>query len=93
MTVAPKTTTLFISYSRKDAVFVDALVLALEARGYDVRIDRSDITKGEEWWKRIVDLIVSLTLVLFVTSPDAVSSAVCADEVDLTKRLGNELCP
>jgi hypothetical protein len=28
--------TLFVSYSRKDAPFVDALVKALEARGYDV---------------------------------------------------------
>jgi WD40 repeat protein len=85
--------TLFVSYSRKDTLFVDALVKALEARGYDVRIDRSDIRKGEEWWKRIVDLIVDAMLIVFIISPDSVGSPVCRDEVDLTKRLGKRIVP
>lgn len=84
---------LFISYSRKDTKFVDSLDKALRARGYDVRIDRSDIQKGEEWWKRIVDLIVDCTLVVFVISPDSIASPVCRDEVDLTKRLGKRIVP
>jgi hypothetical protein len=61
----PTKATLFISYSRRDTAFVGALVAALEARGYEVLIDRSAVTKGEEWWKRIVDLIVASTLVLY----------------------------
>ena len=88
----PKTT-LFLSYSRKDTTFVDALDMALKARGYDVRIDRSGIQKGEEWWKRIVELIVDSTLVVFVISPDSIGSPVCRDEVDLTKRLGKRVVP
>ena len=66
---------------------------ALEARGYDVRIDRSDIRRGEEWWKRIVDLIVDCMLVVFVISPDSIASPVCHREVDLTKRLGKRIVP
>jgi WD40 repeat protein len=86
-------TNIFVSYSRKDSAFIDVLVTALSARGYDVRIDRSDITKGEEWWKRIVDLIVSSTLVVFVISPDSIVSPVCTDEVQLTQRLGKRIVP
>ena len=86
-------TTLFISYSRKDSAVVDTLVKTLEGRGYDVRIDRSDIAKGEEWRKRIVDLIIDSTLVVFVISPASLTSPVCRDEVDLTKRLGKRIVP
>src|SRR5262245_15857253 len=89
---APETR-VFLSYSRKDAAFVDALGAALSSRGYDVLIDRSAITKGEEWWKRIVDLIVSSALVVFVISPHSIASPVCNDEVDLTKRLSKRIVP
>ena len=60
----------FISYSRADIKFVGRLEAALEARGVQARIDRSDIEKGEEWWKRIQQLIAEADTVIFVLSPD-----------------------
>ena len=84
---------IFISYSRADFAFADAIYQALEARGCKVCIDRSDIQKCEEWWKRIVDLIVDSTIVIFIISPNSLASPVCHDEVTLTKRLGKRIVP
>ena len=50
-------TKVFISYSRKDMPFADRLEGALQARGFEALIDRSDIHAFEHWWKRIEDLI------------------------------------
>jgi len=52
-------TRVFISYSRKDLLFVDVVRTALDSRGYDVLVDRDDIEKGEEFWVRIQQLITA----------------------------------
>jgi hypothetical protein len=75
----------FISYSRKDAVFADRLEAALKARGFEPLIDREEIYAFEEWWKRIEALIVRADTVVFVLSPDAVASDVALREVDFAR--------
>ena len=98
---AKPTTTLFVSYSRKDTRFVDALVEALEARGYDVKVDRSDIAPGEDWRARIEALILAADAVVFVISPDSVArwdlpppdELVCAWEIRRTVELEKQLVP
>jgi hypothetical protein len=67
---------IFISYSRKDMAFAERLAGALKARGFELLIDRTEIFALEDWWKRIKDLISSADTVVFVRSPDAVSSDV-----------------
>ena len=69
---------IFISYSRKDMGFADRLQTELEARGLIVLIDRSEIYAFEDWWTRIQALIVKADTIIFVLSPDAVASDICA---------------
>jgi WD40 repeat protein len=78
--VEPKTR-VFISYSRKDMAFADRLEAALKARGFEPLIDRTEIYAFEDWWKRIQTLIGRADTVVFVLSPDAVTSDVALKEV------------
>jgi TIR domain/Sulfatase-modifying factor enzyme 1 len=86
----------FISYSRKDMDFVDRLDAALEARGYKPVIDRSEIHSLEDWWNRIQALIGKADTIIFVLSPDAISSSTCRKEVafaaSLNKRFAAVIC-
>jgi TIR domain len=77
----------FISYSRKDIDFANRLDSALKARGFEPLIDRTEIYAFEEWWKRIEALIAQADTVVFVLSPDSVSSDVALREVSFAASL------
>lgn len=83
----------FISYSRKDVSFIDRLETALVARGFRPLIDRAEIYAFEDWWKRIETLIVAADTVVFVLSPDAVASEICAKEIAFAASLNKKLAP
>src|SRR5712691_280175 len=83
----------FISYSRKDMAFADQLEAALRARGIEPLIDRSEVYAFEDWWKRIEALIARADTVVFVLSPDAVSSEVCHKEVAFAASLNKRFAP
>ena len=83
----------FISYSRKDMAFADRLEAALAARGFEVLIDRQEIYAFEDWWKRIETLIGRADTVVFVLSPDAVSSDVARREVAHAASLNKRFAP
>jgi TIR domain len=83
----------FISYSRKDVAFADRLEVALKARGFEPLIDRTEIYAFEEWWKRIEALIARADTVVFVLSPDAVTSDVALREVSFAASLNKRLAP
>src|SRR6266446_475625 len=82
----------FICYARADLGFTDRIIAALEERGFEGLIDRRDIALFENWWEEIQLLIRQADTVVFVLSPEAVSSKVCEDEVayaaSLNKRFG-----
>ena len=84
---------IFISYSRKDAVFVERLGTALEALGLVPLIDRTEIYAFEDWWKRIEGVIGSADTIVFVLSPDAISSHVCEREVEFAASLNKKFAP
>jgi hypothetical protein len=84
---------IFISYSRKDMAFADRLEAALKARGFEPLIDRSEIYAFEDWWKRIQALIGRADTVVFVLSPDAVSSVVALKEVVYAASLHKRFAP
>src|ERR1700722_2303934 len=86
-------TTVFISYSRKDSAFADRVEDALKARGFAVAIDREDIFAFEEWWKRIESLITQADTVLFVVSPDSVTSSVALREIAFATSLNKRFAP
>ena len=93
---APPKARVFISYSRSDTTFVDRLAKALKDEGYEAWIDRGEIADLEDWWPRIETLITRADTVVFVLSPDAVSSKVALREpafaAELHKRLAPVVC-
>src|SRR6202051_3110793 len=82
-----------IPYSRKDMAFVDRLEPALKAHGFEPLIDRAEIYAFEDWWKRIESLIGRADTVVFVLSPDAIVSEVCAKEVAHAAALNKRFAP
>lgn len=84
---------LFISYSRDDITFADQIDSALKVYGYATALDRHAISGGEEWKRRLSNLIREADTVLFVLSPDSATSTVCAWEVDEAYRLGKRIIP
>ncbi len=84
---------IFISYSRKDMAFADRLEAALKEHEFEPLIDRSEIYAFEDWWKRIQALIAQADTVIFVLSPDAVASPVCAREIGFAASLNKRFAP
>jgi WD40 repeat protein len=83
----------FVSYSRKDLGFVDEFDAALRQRGVEPLVDRTEIYAFEDWWKRIRDLIARADTIVFVLSPDALASEVCAREVAFAASLHKRFAP
>ena len=83
----------FLSYSRKDLVFVDRLQTALEKQGIEVFLNRENIEKGEDWWKRIQQLIMESDTTVFILSPNSVDSSICKKEVDHAEKLKKRILP
>ena len=84
---------IFISYSRKDLAFADRLEAALKERGFQPLIDRTDIYAFADWWKSIEALIVDADTIVFVLSPDAIASEICAKEVAFAASLNKRFAP
>jgi TPR repeat protein len=83
----------FISYSREDLRFADQLDAALNACGFECFIDRHGISGGEEWKRRLSNLISEADTVVFVLSPTSARSEICAWEVKEAARLGKRILP
>ncbi len=86
-------TRVFISYSRADLAFAEALRQRLIGDGLEAFIDVEDVVKGEEWRKRLQGLIESADVVVFLISPDSVASEVCDWEINEAERVGKRICP
>src|SRR5215510_7321952 len=83
----------FISYSRDDLKFADQLDAALNACGFECVIDRHGISGGEDWKRRLGNLISEADTVVFVLSPTSARSEICAWEVEEAARLGKRILP
>lgn len=83
----------FISYSRKDGEFAQELLAGLQFAGFEPYLDKQDIAVGEDWEARLGRLIEGADTVVFVISPDAVTSERCAWEVERTVSLKKRLLP
>jgi hypothetical protein len=73
--------------------FADRLEAALKARGFEPLIDRDEIYAFEEWWKRIEALILRADTIVFILSPDSISSPVCSREIACAASLNKRLAP
>ena len=83
----------FISYSRDDLDFADQLDDALNTCGFDCLIDRHGISGGEDWKRRLGNLISEADTVVFVLSPSSARSEICAWEVEEAARLNKRILP
>jgi len=83
----------FISYSRDDLDFADQLDAALNACGFECLIDRHGISGGEDWKRRLGNLISEADTVVFVLSPSSAGSPICVWEVEEAKRLNKRILP
>ena len=83
----------FVSYARTDSKFADQLVLALQDKGFEPKIDRHDIDAAEKWKTRLTTLIQSSDTVVFVLTEAAARSPACAWEVEEAVRAGKRIVP
>lgn len=83
----------FLSYSRKDSAFAQELLAALELLGFDAYLDKEDIAPGEPWEERLGNLIRLADTVVFVISPNSLSSTHCTWEVEQTALAAKRLVP
>jgi TIR domain/Sel1 repeat len=83
----------FISYSRDDLDFADQLDAALDACGFECLIDRHDISGGEDWKRRLGNLISEADTIVFVLSPSSARSPICDWEVEEAARLNKRILP
>ena len=67
--------------------------MALKTRGFEPLIDRTEIYAFEDWWKRIEALIGRADTVVFVLSPDAVTSDVALKEIAHAASLNKRFAP
>jgi WD40 repeat protein len=71
----------FISYSRRDAGFVQRLVERLAQANRNVWVDFDDIAPTADWWKAIRTGIEAADSFIFIISPDSVRSEICQNEI------------
>jgi TPR repeat protein len=83
----------FISYSRDDLNFANQLDAALTACGFECLIDRHGISGGEDWKRRLGNLISEADTVVFVLSPSSARSPICDWEVEEAARLNKRILP
>lgn len=91
--ISNRRTKVFVSYSRKDADFACELVAGLDLAGFEPSLDTYDIVGGEDWEARLGRLIGEADSVVFVISPDSVTSDHCSWEVGHTEELKKRLIP
>ena len=84
---------IFISYSRDDIEFADQLDATLRLAGYTTTIDRHGIMGGEDWERRLEELIRDSDSVVFVLSPSSAASRACTWELEKARQLGKRIIP
>jgi WD40 repeat protein len=82
----------FISYAREDQDFVRQLHDALLERGRDPWVDW-EIFPSTEWMREVRSAIDAAPAVIFLISPDSISSPVCRQELDHALAQNKRLVP
>ena len=83
----------FISYSRRDAAFVQRVQRELEARGKSVWVDVEGIRDAEVFPVALLRAIEGSDAFVFVITPESVRSPFCAEEVGYAVELNKRIVP
>jgi WD40 repeat protein len=86
-------TRVFLSYSRLDKAAADRLRDDLIARDIEVFQDVEDTLPGEEWWRRLMELIQQADTIVFLLSAHSSRSEVCGNEVAYATSLNKRIFP
>lgn len=85
--------TVFISYSRYDAVFVDRLSGDLRQQGVHVWIDREQIMPGQQWQREIERGLNNANILIFVISRHSLRSQWVLTERDVYAANNRKIIP
>jgi hypothetical protein len=83
----------FISYSTRDAAYIDQLIDYLRASGITELISPESLHPGESWQRSVQQQIDSAAVVLVVMTPSAAASQHVANEIDRARRSGKPMVP
>ena len=83
----------FISYSRRDTLFVQRLASSLEERGKTSWIDTEGIADAEVFPQAIRRAVESSDAFLFVITPASLASGYCDQEVSYARALEKRIVP
>ena len=86
-------TDVFISYSRRDKIYVRRLFDALESQGHDSWVDWESIPYSAEWWREIQTGIEAADTLIFVITPASLGSRICNDEFAYALKLNKRIIP
>lgn len=84
---------LFVSYSRRDTVFVRQIVERLESIGHDVWIDTDDIVGSERWRSSVAEAIASADVVLLMVSTASMQSKSVEREITVAAEEHRRILP
>jgi WD40 repeat protein len=93
------TTSVFVSYSRRNSQTVDLiadLLSRLDTPGmpaFDIMVDRRDLPYGELWQNELQAMIERADAIVYFVSPESISSQWCAWELEQVQRLSKRLVP
>jgi len=83
----------FISYSRVDKAFVQKLHEALTQNQKQVWVDWEDIPQAADWRAEIQEGIEKADAIIFVMSPDFLTSMECMIELEVAEEFNKRLIP
>lgn len=84
---------IFLSYARENSDFVLTLANNLRAEGVNLWLDQLDLVPGERWDQSIQEALTNCKTLLFILSPESVSSQNVMDEVSFALEEGKQVIP
>ncbi len=90
---AEATSSVFISYSRRNKAFAAKLNDSLDNSGIDAWVDWEGIPLSSDWMDEITRPIEGADAFLFIITPDSLASEVCAQELELGLKYNKKLVP
>ena len=83
---------LFVSYARENKPDVEALVLDLDALGYQTWVD-SSLRGGQTWWEEILRRIADSDVLVAIVSGHTLKSVACKRELEWASALNKPVLP
>ncbi len=90
---AESTSSVFISYSRRNKDFAVKLNDSLDNNGVNAWVDWEGIPLSSDWMDEITRAIEGADAFLFIITPDSLASEVCMQELELGLQYNKKLIP